>query len=284
MTLKVLTLNLWNDQGPYERRRERIRDWIERLDPDVIGFQEVLKGGGTDTARDQVPDDFHVDFACAVPFWLDKSKEFGNAIASRWPITDREVLELPEGGGERRVALSATIAAPFGELSFSTTHLNFKFHHGMVREQQVVPLTKMLLRRRPRGGFPPILVGDFNAEPESTEIRFVNGRHAIDGFSVHFYDAWAVAGDRGPGYTWSNRNDYARIALEPDRRIDYVFVGYPTLLPESYGVGRIERCRVVCDHNQDGVWPSDHFGVYAELRTEPLKMPEILRQQIERLG
>jgi hypothetical protein len=27
---------------------------------------------------------------------------------------------------------------------------------------------------------------------------------------------------------------------------------------------------VVCDDERDGIWPSDHFGVYAELRSEPL--------------
>jgi len=282
--LKVLTLNLWNDQGPYERRRERVRLWIERLDPDVIGFQEVVKGAEVDTARDQVPADFHTEFACAVPFWLDRSKEFGNAVASRWPIAEREILDLPGERDERRVALSVTIDAPFGPLSFTSTHLNFKLHHGMVRERQVVPLCELVLRRRPRDGFPPIIVGDFNAEPDSTEIRYVSGFHAIDGRSVQFFDAWRVAGDGGPGYTWSNRNDYARIALEPERRIDYIFVGYPIRLGEHFGLGHIEDCRVVCDDEQDGVWPSDHFGVYAELRTEPQPMPDVLRDQIERVS
>jgi endonuclease/exonuclease/phosphatase family metal-dependent hydrolase len=280
--LKVLTINLWNDQGPYERRRERIRDWITRLDPDVIGFQEVIKGAGIDTASDQVPDGFHVEFGAAIPFWLDREKEFGNAVASRWPIADSDVAELPGERDERRIALSVTIDAPFGPLSFTSTHLNFKLHHGYVRTQQVVPLCALALRRRPRDGFPPIITGDFNAEPDSDEIRYVSGFHSIDGTSVQFFDAWRVAGDGSPGYTWSNRNDYARIALEPDRRIDYVFVGYPIRLGDRYGVGHIEKCRVVCDHEEDGVWPSDHFGVYAELRTEPLPMPDVLRQQIER--
>ena len=284
MTLKVLTLNLWNDQGPYERRRERIREWIARLDPDVVGFQEVLKGDGVDTAADQVPSDYHIEFACAIPFWLDRRREFGNAVASRWPITGREVLTLPEGGDETRVALSVTIDAPFGELSFTTTHLNWKLHHGMVRERQVVPLCDTVLKRRPRGGFPPIVTGDFNAEPDSTEIRYVSGFHAIDDRSVQFYDAWRIAGDGGPGYTWSNRNAYARIALEPERRIDYVFVGYPVQLGESYGLGHVQRCTVVCDDAKDGVWPSDHFGVYAELQDSPQPMPEVLRQQIERIS
>ena len=42
MTLRVLTLNLWHDAGPWDRRAALIRRWLDRFDPDVIGFQEVL--------------------------------------------------------------------------------------------------------------------------------------------------------------------------------------------------------------------------------------------------
>ena len=42
--LSVLTLNLWHDSGPYEARRARIREWLDRLEPDLIGFQEALRG------------------------------------------------------------------------------------------------------------------------------------------------------------------------------------------------------------------------------------------------
>ena len=129
----------------------------------------------------------------------------------------------------------------------------------------MIALCDFVLSLRPRGGFPTLLVGDFNAEPEAAEIRYVSGLQSLEGRSVHFRDAWRVAGDGGPGLTWSNRNPYARAWHEPDRRIDYVFAGYP----QSDGVGRIESCRVVCDDERGGVWPSDHFGVYAELRTEP---------------
>ena len=113
---------------------------------------------------------------------------------------------------------------------------------------------------------PPLLLGDFNAEPDSAEIRYVTGRQSLGERSVAFLDAWQVAGDGGPGFTWSNTNDHARPNLEPDRRIDYVFAGFP----RRDGTGQILRCRVVCDAAEDGVWPSDHFGVYAELRAEPL--------------
>ena len=52
MPLKVLTLNLWNTSGPYDARKGRIREWVERLGPDLIGFQEAMRGGGLD----QVPE------------------------------------------------------------------------------------------------------------------------------------------------------------------------------------------------------------------------------------
>ena len=272
MTLKVLTLNLWNTSGPYEKRKPRIREWIERLDPDVIGFQEALRGENFE----QVPEiverlGYHTDHASVISY---DGFEFGNAVASRWPIHGRAVCELPTGDrAEGRCALNVLIEAPFGELSFTTTHLNWKLHDGRSREMQVCALADFVLSRRPRGGFPPVVVGDFNAEPDSTEIRFMSGFAPLDGRSVMFYDAWRLAGDRGPGTTWSNNNDFASIALEPERRIDYIFAGYPHRMTDDHGVGKIESCRVVCNDAVDGVWPSDHFGVYAELRTEPLAKP-----------
>lgn len=270
--LKVLTLNIWNRTGPWERRRELIRAQIDRIAPDVIGLQEVLRGDTVDQLADLAPAGFHTDFACAQPFWEDGRLEFGNAVCSRWPIVAREETRLPDNGDdEHRVALSVTIDAPFGALSVTSTHLNWKLHHGFVRERQVAALADAVVRRRPRGGFPPVVVGDFNAEPDSSEIRFMTGLHPIDGRSVLFYDAWRVAGDGGPGATWSNRNPFARIALEPDRRIDYVFAGYPVRTGADHGLGHIESCRVVCDEEVDGVCPSDHYGVLAELRTEPVR-------------
>ena len=271
MSLSVLTLNLWHDAGPWPERAKRIREWIDRLDPDLIGFQEALVGEGIDQAAELLAGrDYHLDFAPATPRWLDRDVAFGNAVASRWPLRERAVLGLPASGdGETRSALSVLAEAPFGPVSFTCTHLNWRFHHGHVRERQVLALAEWVWQRRPRDGFPPLLVGDFNAEPDSAEIRFVSGLQSLGGRSVYFADAWRVAGRDGDGITWSNRNDHAREWLEPDRRIDYVFAGPP----RRDGRGQIVSCRVVCDDVRDGVWPSDHFGVLAELRNAPI--PEL---------
>jgi endonuclease/exonuclease/phosphatase family metal-dependent hydrolase len=274
MTLSVLTLNIWHDDGPWSERAKLIREWIDELDPDLIGLQEVLRGERRDQLEELLAGrDYHLAFAKVIDFWNDPQLAFGNGIASRWPHAEREEIRLPDSGdGEIRVALSVTVSAPLGPISFTCSHLNWRFHHGWVRERQVMALCQHVRRRRPRDGFPPLLVGDFNAEPESAEIRFVSGLQSLEGRSMYFRDAWAYAGEGGDGITWSNRNAYARRWLEPDRRIDYVFVGPP----RRDGIGLVERCRVVCCEERNGVWPSDHFGVYAELRTEPLPPSETL--------
>jgi len=275
MTLSVLTQNLWHDLGPWPQRTILLRKWIEALNPDLIGFQEVLCGPGRDLAGELLKDaGYHLAFAPAMRFWGDPRLEFGNSIASRWPILELESSPLPHGeDGERRSALSVSVDAPFGPVSFTCTHLNWKFQHGEIRERQVDALAELVLRRRPKEGFPPILVGDFNAEPDSSEIRFLTGLESRGGRSVYFHDSWRVAGarraDPEAGFTWSNRNAYARANLEPDRRIDYIFTGFP----KRDGVGLLETCRVVCDEAQNGVWPSDHFGLFAQLRTTPLGDP-----------
>lgn len=267
MPLKVLTLNLWNNSGPYERRRPRLRHWIEQLNPDLIGFQEALRGDRLDQAADLLAGlGYQYEFVKAVDFWGDPGLEFGNVAASRWPIAGRETIRLPDAGDqEQRAAISITVESPFGAIVFTSTHLNWKLHHGWVRERQVIALSRFVRLQRPRGGFPPIVVGDFNAQPESTEIRYMTGLHALEGGSTHFYDAWRLGGE-GDGTTWSNNNPYAAPGLEPDRRIDYIFVGPPG----RDGVGQVLRSRVVANDQVDDVWPTDHFGVYAELRTEPL--------------
>ena len=266
--LRVLTLNVWNDSGPFEARAARIRDWIARLAPDLIAFQEVLQSPERDLARELAgAAGYQLAFAQAGNFWKSPGVAFGNAIASRWPIAKSDVLPLPDkGDGETRCALLTHVESPFGPLVFACTHLNWKFHHGAVRERQVVALADWVRGQRVHRGFPAIIAGDFNAEPDSDEIRYMTGRHSIDGRSVYWNDAWLVAGRDSDGITWSNRNAYARLALEPDRRIDYVFVDYPL----RDGRGRVEACRVACNDERAGIWPSDHFGVVVDLRTDPL--------------
>ena len=110
--------------------------------------------------------------------------------------------------------------------------------------------------------FPPILCGDFNSEPDSDEIRMLTGLTSCPVEGLLFHDAWKVAGRGDQGFTWDNVNPHAASCLEPNRRLDFVFVG----VPAARGAGHIADCRVAGNEPIDGVWASDHYAVLAELR------------------
>ena len=131
-------------------------------------------------------------------------------MATRWPHRIVEVLD------QRRAdapdvpwcTLAASVPVPgLGEVLFVGTTFSWRLNAESARERQAVALTD--LDARHRGPLPTILAGDFNAEPGAASIRYLSGRQSLGGRSVHYHDAWAVAGDH-PGYTWTDENEGAR--------------------------------------------------------------------------
>jgi hypothetical protein len=80
-----------------------------------------------------------------------------------------------------------------------------------------------------------------------------------------FTDAWPVGGDGGPGLTWDRANEHLADATWPQRRLDYLFVSWPRPKP----LGSVARCWLAGTEPVDGVTPSDHYAVVADLRTDP---------------
>ncbi len=274
LDVRVLTLNCWNVTEPLAARMAIAREEIRALAPDVIGLQEiVVRPDGFDQAR-LLLDGLGYEYVFGASFrWsgagdVPASEQlggdgFGNVVASRWPIRRSETRALPgDETGERRSVLAALVDTPAGTLPFFTTHLSWKLDHGWVRERQVISVAEMVAELVAGAALPPIVVGDLNADPDATEIRFLCGLASLAGRSVYFQDAWRVAGDGGPGFTWDNRNPYAAAGFEPDRRIDYVLVGSPDRL----GRGRIEAARLAFTEPSGDVFASDHFGLLAEVR------------------
>lgn len=269
-TLRVLTLNCWNVNEPYAARVAVARAAIAALDPDLIGLQEVIvRRDGFDQGADLLGGrGYHTAYAAAFR-WTERGHVprdadgdgFGNLVASRWPIIASEHRALPgEELDERRCALAVHVDAPFGRIAFVCTHLAWQPHHGALRERQVVVVDALARAWARDAAFPPIIVGDLNAPPDSTEIRFLSGRCRIDGHDTAYQDAWGIRGT-GAGFTWDNRNPYAALTSEPDRRLDYIFVGHPT----PTGRGHVERVALACNEPIDGVFTSDHFAVVADL-------------------
>lgn len=260
-TLTVLTLNLWNRAAPWEERLAVIRRGVEALAPDVIALQEAIRFpeyGFDQPALVAEAMGYHI--AHGQPD--DGPYPFGNSVLSRWPIAHHEVLLLPRGGtDENRCAVLARLETPWGALPFATTHLNWKMHHGHVRVAQVQALVAALTGFTREGDLPAVLAGDFNAEPESDEIRYLRGHTGLGGECVYFNDCFAAAGDGSRGATFARRNPYAAVSREPDRRLDYVFVRGP----DERARGAPLASGLCFDEPVHGVWASDHFGVWARI-------------------
>jgi len=255
-TFRAATLNIWSRFGPWEERLVAIRAGLAELAPDVIGMQEVLRLPGFDQAA-LVSEGLGYEIAWGI---ASENHGFptGNAILSRWPIARSEVIPLPNGGSdEQRSVVFAELASPYGKIPVFCTHLNWMLHHGHVRVLQVRALAEAVARRAPIEGFPPVVMGDFNAEPDSDEIRFMKGLTGLGGPCVYFADAFGVAGDGTPGVTFSKQNPFAEPVREPERRIDYVFVRGP----DSAGRGEPRDARVCFAEPHEGTYPSDHYGV-----------------------
>ena len=195
---------------------------------------------------------------------------WGVAVLSRWPITDIHSARLADGHPSMWMVLHARTHG----LDIFTTHLTPALHDGVWRERQVLEVDAFV--RAHRAGvspLPAVLTGDFNAAPDSAEIRFLTGRQSLGERSAYYQDAWAVAGCDGQGATWDDDNAFAAPAHLHPRRIDYVFVGdqFPFNAPSAPGAspgdatGKVVHCEVVGRDPLTGTHPSDHHGVLAEV-------------------
>jgi endonuclease/exonuclease/phosphatase family metal-dependent hydrolase len=270
--LRVLTLNVENLEGD-ERRTKAINQEVRRLAPDLVAFQEVIRGPDRNqldelTAGTELHGTHQADAMSYTPPYSDRYG--GTAVATRWPHTTLEVLDMRIGGAADVPWCTIAVTVPIpgeGDVLFIGTTAAWRLDAEAVREQQAIALTD--LDARHRRTLPTIIAGDFNAAPDAASIRYLKGLQSLGGRSVHYHDAWEIAGN-GPGFTWTTENPNTRdvvgaVVRQPEhrRRIDYVFIG-------SWHQHRDAHCQVrsatvAFGQPIDGVWASDHYGVVVDV-------------------
>jgi endonuclease/exonuclease/phosphatase family metal-dependent hydrolase len=261
--INILTWNTWHKFGPWERRYEAILHTIRQCQPDIVTLQEVPSSPDRGTVADNLAAELgmHTRYS---PYAIVLGAETGFAILSRWPIAATASSPLPvQPSAEQewdRSIFMAQIAGPRGVIPMFTTHLSFRPDGGAVRSEQLTAAAEFI-QQHPSPDFPPVLTGDFNADPSCDEIRMITGRTAMPSGVPVMVDAWEAAGD-GPGATWSNDNPWARHALELSRRIDYVLVGRPF----RGGAGHPVAARLAGVEPVHDTVGSDHYGVLVALR------------------
>jgi endonuclease/exonuclease/phosphatase family metal-dependent hydrolase len=270
--LRVLTLNVENVEGD-PRRTKTINTELRRIDPDLVSFQEVIQDPNRAQLNELLADTglhgTHQSEAMAyTPPFADRYG--GTAVATRWPHATVEVLDMRVAGGADVPWCTVAVTVPVadeGELLFIGTTAAWRLDAQAVRDQQAVALTD--LDARHRRALPTIIAGDFNAEPDAASIRYLRGLQSLGGRSVHYHDAWQVAGS-GPGYTWTTDNPNTQnvvdaVVRQPQhhRRIDYVFIG--SWHQHHNAFCQVRSAAVAFDQPIDGVWASDHYGVVVDV-------------------
>ncbi len=270
--VRVLTFNVWNSEGAPQRSKLINRE-ISRLQPDLISFQEVVHSPEHDQLSQLMAElDFSIthqsDVQRYTPPFMDKFG--GGAIATRWPHRCLEVIDarMPGSTDIPWATLAASVAVPdLGDLLLIGTTSPWRLNAEAARERHAVALAD--LDSRHRTTLPSIIAGDFNAAPDAASIRYLTGLQALEGRSVHYHDAWAVAGD-GAGLTWTTENPNAASVIgqivgqsRHGRRIDYIFVGGWDAHPKARAT--VRNTKLVFDEPVDGVWLSDHYGLCSDI-------------------
>jgi endonuclease/exonuclease/phosphatase family metal-dependent hydrolase len=288
--LRVVQFNIGSLFEPdWEHRRHEIVAWLRHLSPDVVCLQEVIESPTSPNTAgwiaDQLGDSWHWEFAGAEPIGTEVPPEtlFGSAVLSCWPITSTQYVRLPVHPKARQGVETfpwELFYVQTADLDLFVTHLAAAPTDGPTRRVQVQAIDDCIRCHRRgiddfgpnRAAMPAILCGDFNAEPESDEIRFLNGFTELDGNNAFWQDAWRVAGDGSAGFTndWS-KNPIAASMNVHRKRIDYVFVGDPFYRRGSGG--RVLSAEIAFHHSlTGGVLASDHFGLVVDIEwpTRPL--------------
>ena len=163
MKIKVLSWNIWI-QGDFAK----ISFFLKEASADIIGLQEVKDD---DPERDVIGYlqnlGYEYVFAPVKHVWKEKIYNDGPAIFSKYPIKNNKKYILSEE--DRRGAARADIQINDKQLHVFNTHLVHTHQQpSAIQDKQAENLVKLVPQEK------SILMGDFNALPDSNAVKIVN--------------------------------------------------------------------------------------------------------------
>jgi endonuclease/exonuclease/phosphatase family metal-dependent hydrolase len=261
-----MTWNVWWRFGGNWRAREAgILTTLESYRPDVVGLVEAWIGDGT-SQPERLGDALGMDSA-VIPATLPPAPDpaeypdqigitVGIGLVSRWRIVATEMHELPNAqrGGAPGAAMLSTLDHPRGPLHVVVACAEWKPEYAGDQLAQCRMLAALAADRRLDGRLPVLLLGDLNAAVDQP---------ALAPLVETMVDTWAAGGGDPGARTLDSALPFAPVEAvdQIDRRIDHIFAraGRPGLTVN------VRRAFLAGDRPVDGVYPSDHYAVGADL-------------------
>lgn len=154
---------------------EKIAAIINSVKPDIVGLQEVHRKTWQSRFRDQLVELEQLTgmrgYFCKT--YTQGKGEFGNALLTRGVMVDSVAHPLPSVG-EPRALLESVVKIDGATLNVYVTHLTTwgKLNRASRREQ-----LKCLGLHVATSSLPYLLMGDFNAPPDTPELREFMAMH-----------------------------------------------------------------------------------------------------------
>ncbi|HEX5394951.1 MAG TPA: endonuclease/exonuclease/phosphatase family protein, partial [Candidatus Saccharimonadales bacterium] len=161
--LRILTLNLLQDDWLRRERTDLALEEIKRLKPDVLMLQEVDISGGV-----------HKIFNRALPGYnmlicrrsgIDSS--YGSAVFTKYKPHGNKRLAL----SQNRVAQLVPLNIGGRRINFVNVHLYFSPFKDRARQEQVIKVLRF-------AGSPAVIAGDFNALPRNKSVKMMQPEFA----------------------------------------------------------------------------------------------------------
>jgi endonuclease/exonuclease/phosphatase family metal-dependent hydrolase len=246
--LRVLHWNIgkngWGTDGKYDPNR--IVNWVVKLNPDVISFNEMEKWNQYSLGLDGVAlYESLLEAATGAQWYTWDIQDYGvwtdkglrSTVFSKIPFsaTYRTIYsagKLKTGGG-------ASIAFNGRNVNFMTTHLDpYEASARLTQAKDLVSYANGFAEDR-------IICGDFNEQATNPPMTTM---------TAAYHDAWVEAKKAGVAVTApDNPNGYTR-----NSRIDYI------LYSRQQQYLKLQRLQVVDTRDASGIMPSDHRPVLAE--------------------
>lgn len=185
--LRVVSYNVHKCTGmDFKRDPGRIAAVIRSLDADIVALQEVLsEPGGVPAAQVRlIAEKTGMYMAVAGPTKRKKDGAYGNALLSRFPITEVRLHDISHGASEPRGVIDADISVGGLVVRVVATHLGL----GPAERTSQVERLLSLLPAEPRS--PLIVMGDMNGwVPGSPALRRLRERLGEPAAALRTYPA-----------------------------------------------------------------------------------------------